>query len=283
MEATSTEQDLRIDRVEGDVMAVNSYVVHGPEGLVVVDGQLTVPDAGKVRAAVEQTGRPVAGLVVTHPHPDHYAGAARLLDGLEVPIYATGAVDAVIRRDDAEKDAVVGPMMGDAWPQDRWFPNTIVASGDTVEIGGLDFTVTDVGPAESHADTIWRVGERSVFVGDLAYNRMHAYLADGRHRSWVAALDDLAGSLPADAVLYPGHGAPTGPEVLAEQRRYVEAFVAAVAAAADLAPDDRKAAVVAAMREVVDDERLQFLMELSIDPVLATLADDVIRADGELR
>lgn len=89
----------------------------------------------------------------------------------------------------------------------------------------------------------------------------------------MAVLDDLAGSLPPDAVLYPGHGAPTGPEVLAEQRRYVEAFVSAVAAAADLAPDDRQAAVVAAMREVVDDARLQFLMELSIDPVLATLAE----------
>lgn len=273
MEAPSTDREPRIDRVEGDLMAVNSYVVHGPDGLVVVDGQLTGPDAAKVRAVVDGIGRPVAGLVVTHPHPDHYAGAARLLDGLDVPIYATAAVDAVIRRDDAEKDAIVGPMMGDAWPQDRRFPDTLAASGATVEIGGLTFTVTDLGPAESHADTLWRLGERTVFVGDVAYNRMHAYLADGRHRSWLAVLDDLAGSLPAGAVLYPGHGPPTGPEVLAEQHRYVEAFVAAVAAAADLAPEDRRAAVVAAMREVVDDGKLEFLMELSIDPVLASLAE----------
>jgi hypothetical protein len=43
--------------------------------------------------------------------------------------------------------------------------------------------------------------------------------------------------------------------------------------AADLAPEEREAAVVAAMREVVDDDRLEFLMQLSIDPVLATLVE----------
>jgi hypothetical protein len=36
----------RIDRIEGRVMPVNSYLIHGPEGLVLVDGMLTVSDAG---------------------------------------------------------------------------------------------------------------------------------------------------------------------------------------------------------------------------------------------
>ena len=35
----------RIDRIEGQVMAVNSFVIHAPEGLVVVDGMLTLSDA----------------------------------------------------------------------------------------------------------------------------------------------------------------------------------------------------------------------------------------------
>ena len=40
-----------IERVEGTVMAVNSYPIHGPDGLVVVDGQLTIGDAVAVRDA----------------------------------------------------------------------------------------------------------------------------------------------------------------------------------------------------------------------------------------
>ncbi len=104
--------DHGIERVEGTVMPVNSYVVDGPRGLVVVDGQLTVTDARAVRRRIDELGRPVAGMVLTHGHPDHYAGAAIILDGLDVPILATAGVADVVSRDDAEKDGIVGPMMG---------------------------------------------------------------------------------------------------------------------------------------------------------------------------
>jgi glyoxylase-like metal-dependent hydrolase (beta-lactamase superfamily II) len=47
----------------------------------------------------------LAGLAITHPHPDHYAGLAQILGDREVPIVATREVDAVIRRDDATKES----------------------------------------------------------------------------------------------------------------------------------------------------------------------------------
>lgn len=262
-----------IERVEGQLMPVNSFVVHGPAGVIIIDGQLTVPDAAAVRRVADRADQPVAGLLVTHPHPDHYAGAAQLLDGLDdVPIVATAAVDAVIRRDDAEKDSIVGPMMGAAWPQLRRFPDMIVGSGSDVELGGLTFRVRDLGPAESHADALWLLGDDTVFAGDVVYNGMHAYLADGRWIEWLAALDRLGDDLAPDATLYVGHGLPTGLDALGTQRRYVEAFVDAVTAAADLDPDARHDAVVAAMRPLVPNDTLLFLMELSIEPVLAALA-----------
>ena len=86
-------------------MAVNSYLVHGrPDWWSSTDSS---PCPTPARCGVRSTNRPTRRRrsLVTHPHPDHYAGAARLLAGLDVPIVATAAVDAVIRRDDAEKDA----------------------------------------------------------------------------------------------------------------------------------------------------------------------------------
>ena len=50
-------------------MPVNAFLVHGPDGVVVVDGMLTVTDAALVRQAIDDTGYPLAGVVVTHPHP----------------------------------------------------------------------------------------------------------------------------------------------------------------------------------------------------------------------
>lgn len=252
-------------------MAVNSYLVHGPDGVVVVDGQLTVTDARAVRRRLDAIGKPVAALVVTHGHPDHYAGAAELLDGLDVPIIATAAVADVIRADDATKNTIVGPMMGAEWPARRRFPDQVVESGQTLTLGGVDLTVTDVGPAESRADSLWRLGEKTVFAGDVVYNGMHAYLADGCFADWVATLTRLRTELRPDTELLVGHGPPTTVDALAAQHRYVDEFVHAVAASRALTPDARRDAVVARMRALLPTDDLAFLMELSIEPVLASL------------
>jgi glyoxylase-like metal-dependent hydrolase (beta-lactamase superfamily II) len=155
----------------------------------VIDGQLTVSDARAVREALDSYGRPVEALLVTHPHPDHYAGAATVLDGLDAPIITTAAVAEVIERDDAEKDAIVGPMMGDEWPATRRFPDEVVADGELVRAGGLSLQVIEVGPAESHANVLYALEPRRIFSGDVAYNDMHAYLLDGHHRQWLSTLD----------------------------------------------------------------------------------------------
>lgn len=265
----SAQRRVVIERVEGDLMAVNSFLVHGPDGIVVVDGQLTVSDAGKVRDAVAATGRPLAGVLITHPHPDHYAGAALVAAG--APILATAEVDAVIRRDDALKAAVVGPMFGAEWPTERRFPDRLVEPGAAVELAGLRFHVTATGPGESHADTLWWLDPRTVFAGDIAYHRTHAYLADAHGPEWLAALDALEDDVPDDVTLYLGHGEPAGKAVLDAQRRYIRAFLAAVAEHADEDAEGRAAAVVARMTALEPEQALRFLMELSIEPVRGAL------------
>lgn len=261
-----------IERFEGTAMAVNSYLVRGDGGLVVVDGQLTVSDATALRDRIATTGLPVAALVVTHPHPDHYAGAASAVDE-SVPIYATRAVDAVIRRDDAEKDAIVGPMMGAEWPTERRFPDRLVDDGSVVELAGLEFTVDDVGPGESHADSVWKLGD-DWLIGDVICHDTHAYLADGRYAKWLASLDDLMDKTDAGTRLLVGHGEPTDRSAIAAQRTYIQTFVDTVSGALDLDPQERTAAVVKAMSGLVADSRLQFLMELSIEPVARGMAKD---------
>jgi glyoxylase-like metal-dependent hydrolase (beta-lactamase superfamily II) len=260
---------LRIERIPGQVMAVNSFVVHGPEGVVVVDGMLTVSDAALVRGAVERAGRPLAGVLVTHPHPDHYAGLAHILGPDRVPIVATSAVEAVIRRDDALKDTVVGPLMGAEWPRERIFPNHLVEGGDEVTLGGLTFSVEEVGPGESDMDTIWWLDPATAFAGDLAYNGMHAYLADGRWQDWLASLEALEARLDDGVTLHVGHGEPGSKALLARQRRYIETFVAALDTHADAVAGGDHAPVLAAMQALLPGDDLLFLLDLSIDPVQA--------------
>lgn len=263
-----------IERVAGRTMAVNSYLIEGPDGVVVVDAQLTVDDAAMVREAVHRGGRSLAGVLITHPHPDHYAGLAAITEGLDVPVVSTAAVDQVIRRDDALKNEIVGPMMGDRWPTVRPFPTRIVQHGESVELGGLTFTVRDLGAGESHADAVWALDDATLFTGDVVYNDMHAYLADAHYGSWIEQLDELHETLPDDAVLHVGHGAPGGKELLTTQRRYVEAFVDAVRATTDHDEESRAKEVTTVMQGLVSNDKLLFLMQLSIEPVLATIRGD---------
>jgi glyoxylase-like metal-dependent hydrolase (beta-lactamase superfamily II) len=264
----------RIDQIAGQVMLVNSFVVHGPDGLVVVDGMLTTSDAALVRQAIDDADVPLAGVVITHPHPDHYAGLAHIVGDHELPIIATSEVAAVIRRDDEMKEAIVGPMMGPEWPKRRLFPNQTVGDSDTVTLGGLTCRVRSLGPGESFADTIWELDDGSLFVGDVAYNGMHAFLADGQWPQWLDVVDRLDHDLPSTATLHVGHGPPGDKGVLAAQRRYIETFVEAVRRHATAVADGNHGPVLDELRSIVTSEDLLFLADLSIDPILAQVTTD---------
>ena len=250
---------------------VNAYLVESSDGIVAVDGTLTVTDGRALRVRLDALGKPLLAVLVTHAHPDHYGGIVELVGSDDVPVVATAGVDAVIRRDDALKEEILRPMFGDEWPRERMFPTRIVSDGETVDLGGTSFTVLDLGPGESPHDSIWSLGDerRTVFLGDQVYDRKHAYLADGFFEEWLGHLDRLQLELPADATLHIGHGGPVTPSRFEEQRLYVETFVDAVRSADWSQPDNARAAVVERMTTLLPTDELRFLMELSIDPVAA--------------
>lgn len=268
-------QDVRIHRHSTGAQGafVNAYLVETGEGVVAIDGTLTVSDGQALRAQLESLGTPLLAVLVTHAHPDHYAGVVELVRDDEVPIYATTGVAAVIRRDDALKEEILRPMFGDEWPARRTFPNRTLADGETVELGSASFGVLDLGPGESPHDSIWFLGDdrRTVFLGDQCYDGKHAYLADGYHAQWLANIERLERELPDDATLHLGHGGPVTPAYFGSQREYIETFVDSVRAADWSDPDAAKASVVGRMTELLPTDELRFLMELSIEPVAAKL------------
>jgi glyoxylase-like metal-dependent hydrolase (beta-lactamase superfamily II) len=226
-----------------------------------------------MRTALDAIGKPLRAVLVTQSHPDHYAGLGEIVSDDDVPIFAPQGVIDAIRRDDALKNEIIGPMFGDDWPSNRVFPNTPVRDGERVTFDDLTFTVIDLGPSESPHDSPWVLGddEKIVFLGDQIYDHRHCYLADGFYEQWLANIEDLRARFPADAVFYLGHGGPVGRDMWDWQRAYIELFVDAVAAA-DWSDEERaKEAVVAAMKEYEPNDELQFLMELSIEPIAAKL------------
>ena len=262
---------------------VNSYLVEAESGVVVVDANLLVSDIEALRARLRALKKPLLAILVTHPHPDHFNGVAALVQDREVPVYAAATVGKVIEQIAEAKREQWSPVYGPEWPAETYYPDSLLADGDRVQLGELTFTVRELGPAESHADSYFLLAADGrppvAFVGDLAFHGTHPYTADGHSARWLAALDLLAGELAGLGTLYPGHGDPAGPGVLAKQRRYLlyyRELVRRLAGGEPQLPEPAKAELDAGMQAFLPGAPLTWMIGLGADAVAAEIA----RGDG---
>ena len=274
----NAERAITVHRCEASLFPVNAYLVETSTSVIVVDATLGVSDGKSLRSRVEALKKPLAAVIITHAHPDHYGGVSPLLADTEVPVYAVAGVNEVIRRDDAAKEQILRPMFGDEWPATRTFPNRFVRGGERVSIADAVFAVTDLGPGESPLDSLWRLesdGAPQVFIGDLAYSHMHAFLADGFCDRWLVNLEQAAREVPADAMLFMGHGQPVaGQAILDWQANYIRRFLDVLRTAVErdgLHGDALKDAVTAQMKKFLPTDDLLFLMQLSVEPMCVRL------------
>lgn len=267
--SAQTSNEVRVHRIEDlSAFPVNGYIVEGPDAVAVIDATITVPGAQAIRARVGDIGKPLAGVLLTHVHPDHYAGIGIVTAGLDVPIVALSEVNDIVRAQDEARSAGAAGFIGDLYPTERVFPNQTVADGAMVDLGtGLVFEVRDYGQAESMHDTvIVHAATGSAFVGDIVYDQMHAFMVENTVPTWRNALDRLRSELVENMVLYVGHGAPVTPAFTLWQSRYFDAFEAALEAVNFADPDAAAAQVTERMQAYLPSDVLLTFMQLSITP-----------------
>ena len=258
---------------------VNSYLVEGESGVVVVDTNLLVSDIEALRARLRALKKPLLGILVTHAHPDHFNGVLALVQDTEVPVYATAGVGRVIEEIADAKRAQWSPVYGAEWPAETYYPNSLLADGAQVHFDELSFIVREVGPAESHADSYFVLtanGSGTIaFTGDLAFHGTHPYTADGHSGAWLATLDVVGGELAGTGILYPGHGDPAGPGLLADQRRYLlyyRELIRRLSGGEPQLSEEAKSELSTALQAFLPGAPLTWMIELGADAVAAELA-----------
>ena len=251
----------------------NTYLVEAPFGVVVVDPPMLLSDARAVARRLEQTGRPLAGIIYTHPHPDHVNGGTVVRGSTEVPVFATPETDRVSRAIDADKRAFWTQQFPDDYPPVTTFATDLVPGGRTVDVGGATFEVVDIGAGECAAASLWVTGS-DAFVGDLAYAGAHPWLFEGRSAAWLAQLD-AATPVLAGRTLHLGHGGSGGLELLTDQTAYLTAYRDAVRELAGGRPALDQAATARLVERMVafwPHAALVDLVAMSADAVAAELA-----------
>ena len=263
-------------RITSEVGA-NAYLVETAEQVVLIDAAFTVQDAATINQEIAALGKPLAAMLLTHAHIDHYGAAALITGGEEVALIATARTRDEIRAMDATFERRVRALFGDAVPDTRRIPNRVVQGGDTYEVDDVRFRVHDFGPGESMGDAVWTVEigmTTHAFIGDLVTGGIHGFFQSGHARDWQHSLHLLIDLLPSEAVVYPGHGEPGSPELLTWQRTYIDRYWAAVDALEQemgLTDEERAMELVAAMKAEYPELTGDFLINWSHEIVAAEI------------
>jgi glyoxylase-like metal-dependent hydrolase (beta-lactamase superfamily II) len=260
---------------------VNSYLIEGHDAVVAVDAPLLLSDGRAFRARLDALRKPLAGVLVTHPHPDHYNTITQVVDGMPAPIIALPRVDQIMRDHDEAKRQQWTPVFGDEWPRSATFANQQLTDGGVVELGGIRVRGYDLGRGESECETAWILDdpaqEPTAFVGDLVFNGTHVYLADGMTAEWLESLQRAASILSPLHRLYLGHGDPTGLEGLRTQRSYllmIREAIRRLSGNADHLEPEAKEELQRLMAEFLPGAALVWLLSAGCDAVAAELVGE---------
>jgi len=247
--------------------AVDSTIVVGEENAVLIDAQLTVPNATRLADIIAATGKKLETICITHVHPDHHLGLAAIMD--RFPDAKPVAHPQVQSQLSAAARWMLSTMSQGAEPgtfADRvvipepMTSNTIMLEGERIEV--LD-------PMHGDTDLLSAVhipALDTLIASDFLYSGTHQWMAENttpeRVARWRASLDQLE-TIGAGTVV-PGHegpGAVRDPSIFGTTRAYIDQWQTALAETSNA--EDLKAAMMAGN----EDKALEWVLDSSVAAV----------------
>jgi hydroxyacylglutathione hydrolase len=200
-----------VETFEAGPVATNGYLIADKRG-----GRALVIDApqGVARLMVEQArewNTPIAFLVNTHAHWDHFLDNAELvrLTGAKFGIHrASAPLLAIPQTRYSGLDLDVEPTA----------PDFFLEEGQPFVVGELTFEILHCPGHCPGSAVLFERKERVAFVGDVLFAGSigRTDLPGGNHETLLAAIRDKLLPLGDDVRVFPGHGPVT---TLGEERR----------------------------------------------------------------
>jgi glyoxylase-like metal-dependent hydrolase (beta-lactamase superfamily II) len=203
---------------------LSTTLISGTTDAVLVDPPFAIRHVRRVVEWVEQSGKRLTQIYITHGHGDHWIGAAPLVERFPGrPVYAT---EGTIRRMHDQRPEHWNDLFPDQIPDVRVIAEPVPDGGLTLEAHEL--RPVEVGHTDCDNSTVLHVPAIGLVVaGDAAYNNVHQYLADGGFDGgideWLAAIDTVRALRPTAVVA--GHkdpGRADDPAILDETAEYLE-------------------------------------------------------------
>lgn len=214
----------------------NAGLVAGDGASLLVDTLFDLALTREMLAAMQPItdAAPITDALITHSNGDHTHGN-QLLDRSVRVIAAKGTAEEIAHGMAPEmlamtQTADLGPV-ATPYLRDRFgpfdFSGITVRNADqtfddrlTIEVGGRELRLLNLGPAHTAADSVVHVPDAGVlFGGDLLFIGCTPIVWAGPIANWIAACDAMI-ALDAPTVV-PGHGPVTDPDGIRAVRGYL--------------------------------------------------------------
>jgi hydroxyacylglutathione hydrolase len=195
---------LEVRTFVADPFGENAYLVwrDGATGAVAVDPG---GEAEAMADSLAAEGLWLEAILLTHAHLDHIEGVAKLVGRTGARVHMHPA-DRPLYDHAAVQAAQFGMRIDDLPPVDA-----PLAHGDLLRFGDLEFEVRHV-PGHSPGHVILYLAEDGVaFVGDVVFQASigRTDLPGGDYGQLMRGIREHVLTLPAETLLYPGHGPET--------------------------------------------------------------------------
>ena len=192
------------------IVRANCYLVWNDLACVLIDPG---DDAERIETALQQLGKPLKAILLTHGHFDHVGAVKALKERYpQVPVM----IDALDEELLLEPERVYKGMLSRIPDSLHLKADRLLSDGDEIDVNGMHFTVIAT-PGHTKGSVCY-LYENAIFSGDTLFRgtcgRCDFYGGDSR-----AMHDSLAqlALLEGDRPVYPGHEGETS---LDQERKY---------------------------------------------------------------
>ncbi|MEQ1580796.1 MAG: MBL fold metallo-hydrolase [Steroidobacteraceae bacterium] len=184
----------------GGAITTNSLIVVTPEGVVVADGQGTVPQTQRLVAEIGKlTDQPIRYVIIGSQHPDHVGGNSAF------PPSAT-FISHPVAQAALQRAATQPPREGaPPNPPKVVVPTETVADKRVLKVGGTEIRIENLGRSHTGSDlTVYLPKQKVLFLSETYMPRMFPSIGTGYPTEWIAAFKK-ARKIKADWYV-PAHG-----------------------------------------------------------------------------
>lgn len=193
-----------------DSFLVTTQIVEGPSKLIVFDGQALTPYAQDVATYIQRIGKPVDRIILSHGHPDHWAGLEALLARLpETPVYALADVTGFVRTAGEQMLGNLRRKFADKVASQVVLPSRVLEAG-TQTLDGIRFDFRELLDGEANIQLVALMPDQKVVLAfDLVFAPgEHVFTVQPTFDHWIGILDTLKATDGYDTIMI-GHGRPT--------------------------------------------------------------------------